>query len=178
MVDFFFADNTVLVSFATIGRMDLLETLFCGKGRWCSAVRDECFLSAREPELESIVLAEDFLGDPVSPTKSELQLTRRFRDQLASPQERDSTKHLGEAETLAVMVQRYQFDILVTDDRAARRLAAAHSVEVVTTWALLQMIVRVGLAAPEDVLEYLRLLRPRGAPTIRGVTDLRAWAGC
>ncbi|WP_139818495.1 hypothetical protein [Mycobacterium celatum] len=122
--------------------------------------------------------AADFLGDPVAPTKSELQLTRRFRDQLASPQERDPTKHLGEAETLAVMVQRHQFDIFVTDYRSARRLAARHNVEVVTTLTLLQMVVRVGLAAPEDVLQYLRLLRPRGAPIVRDVTDLRAWAGC
>ncbi|SON59280.1 hypothetical protein MSIMFI_00763 [Mycobacterium simulans] len=178
MVNFFFADNTVLVSFAIIGRMDLLETLFCGRGRWCPTVRDECLESAKQPDLESIAAAEGFLGEPVPPTTPELRLTREFRDQLAGPQERNPRKHLGEAETLAVMVQRYGSEILVTDDRSARRLAAEHNIVVVTTLTLLQMVVRVGLAAPEDVLEYLQLLRPRGAPYIRGVTDLRAWAGC
>ena len=71
------------------------------------------------------------------------------------------------------MVERYGFEILVTDDTGARRLAGEHNVRVVTTFTLLKMVVRVGLAAPEDVLEYLRVLRPRGAPFIRDVTDLR-----
>ena len=176
MVNFFFADNTVLVAFATIGRMDLLETLFRGRGRWCPTVRDECFESAKVPELDSIADAEDFLGEPIAPTKAELLQTRVFRDQLASPQERNPKKHLGEAETLAVMVERFGFEILVTDDIGAARLAAKHGVRVVTTLTLLKMVVRVNLAQPADVLDYLRILRPRGAPLIRGVTDLRAWA--
>ena len=74
------------------------------------------------------------------------------------------------------MVERHQFEILVTDDTGARRLTWRHNIQVVTTLTLLKMVVRVGLAAPEEVLEYLRLLRSRGAPVIRGVTDLRAWA--
>lgn len=176
MANFFFADNTVLVGFATIGRMDLLENLFRGKGRWCPTVRDECFESAKRPELDSIADADDFLGEPIWPTKAELLQTQVFRNQLASPQERDPNKHLGEAETLAVMVERFGFEILVTDDIDAARLAAKHGVRVVTTLTLLKLLVRVNLAPPADVLDYLRTLRPRGAPSIRGVTDLRAWA--
>lgn len=177
MPSFFFADNTVLVSFATIGRMDLLESLFRGRGRWCPTVRDECLESAKQPDLDTIADAEGFLGEPIAPTKVELLQTRVFREQLAGPQESHAKEHLGEAETLAVMVERHRFEILVTDDAGARRLAAEHNIKVVTTLTLLQMVVRVGLASPDDVLEYLRLLRPRGAPTIRGVSDLRAWAG-
>ncbi|WP_255799410.1 hypothetical protein [Mycobacteroides abscessus] len=177
MANFFFADNTVLVSFALIGRMDLLETLFQGKGRWCPTVRDECLESAKQPDLDTIAESERILGDPIWPTKHELIQTRVLRNKLAGPQEQNQRKHLGEAETLAIMAERYQFEVMVTDDIGARRLAVELGIQVATTLTLLQMVVRVGLSSPEDVLEYLRLLRPRGAPVIRGVTDLRAWAG-
>ncbi|OHU26272.1 hypothetical protein BKG77_07050 [Mycobacteroides chelonae] len=160
-----------------IGRMDLLETLFQGRGRWCPTVRDECLESAKQPDLDTIAESERILGDPIWPNKNELIQTRILRNKLAGPQEQNPRKHLGEAETLAVMAERYSFEVLVTDDVGARRLAGELGIRVVTTFSLLQMVVRVGLSSAEDVLEYLRLLRPRGAPLIRGVTDLRAWAG-
>lgn len=177
MVSFFFADNTVLVSFATIGRMDLLQTLFNGKGAWCPTVRDECHDSANFPGLGSIIDADTFLGAPIMPTKSELLRAQQFRTQLAKPGE-SKYKHLGEAETLAVMVGRYNFEILVTDDLDAKRLAAHHNVRVVTTLGLLKLVERLNLAQPHDVIDYLRVLRSRGAPVITSVTDLRNWANC
>jgi hypothetical protein len=46
-----FPDNTVLINFAIINRMDLLERLANGNGRWCATVAIECAESAKRPEL-------------------------------------------------------------------------------------------------------------------------------
>lgn len=35
-------DNTVLINFALINRMDLLSRLANGNGRWCATVATEC----------------------------------------------------------------------------------------------------------------------------------------
>lgn len=176
MVNFFFADNTVLVNFALIGRMDLLETLFNGKGTWCSSVRDECHRSSQTLGLESIADADNFLGQPHAPSKpSEHVQTRAFRTQLANVGDH-RYQHLGEAETLAVMTSRYPFEIMVTDDRGAQRLAEQNNIGFITTWRLLQVVVRRNLAEPQEVLTYLRILRKRGGPHISGLGDLNAWA--
>jgi predicted nucleic acid-binding protein len=175
MTNFFFADNNILVNFALIGRMDLLETLFAGRGTWCATVKDECQRSSLVPGLDAIVAAEGFLGNPHYPNKAEHVQTQVFRTQLAKVGDH-KYEHLGEAETLAVMASRFPFEVLVTDDRAAARIAEQHNIKYVTTWSLLQLVVRRNLADPHEVLAYLRLLRARGAPRINGATDLNAWA--
>jgi hypothetical protein len=42
-----FPDNTVLINFAIITRMDLLSRLANGNGRWCATVAAECVESSR-----------------------------------------------------------------------------------------------------------------------------------
>jgi hypothetical protein len=50
----FFPDNTVLVNFALINRVDLLATLLRDKGAWCASVAGECAKSANVPELAQL----------------------------------------------------------------------------------------------------------------------------
>lgn len=49
-----FPDNTVLINFALINRMDLLNRLANGNGRWCATVAAECAESARHPHLTMV----------------------------------------------------------------------------------------------------------------------------
>jgi hypothetical protein len=67
-----FPDNTVLVNFALINRMDLLERLSNGQGRWCASVASECHASAREPSLAALADADAIFGQPLSPAIAEL----------------------------------------------------------------------------------------------------------
>ena len=98
----------------------------------------------------------------------------KFRDQLAKPND-GRYEHMGEAETLAVMTSRFPESILATDDRGAASLARAHSIEVLSTWRLLREICVKEIVSELDILAYLKKLRPRGAPVLRGISDLRAW---
>ena len=57
-----FPDNTVLINFAIINRMDLLEKLANGNGQWCATVAGECSESAKYPGLAALSAAEDIFG--------------------------------------------------------------------------------------------------------------------
>src|SRR6185312_1176366 len=100
-----FPDNTVLVNFAIINRIDLLERLANGNGRWCATVATECAESATRPELATLTGAREIFGEPLFPDAAEHQDVRLLRDQLASPGD-PPTRHLGEAETIAIIVRR------------------------------------------------------------------------
>ena len=100
-----FPDNIVLINFAVINRMDLLERLANGNGRWCATVAIECAESAKRPELAALDGVGEIFGQPLFPDQAELQDIGVLRDQLASPGDRP-TQHLGEAETIAIIIRR------------------------------------------------------------------------
>jgi hypothetical protein len=81
-----FQDNTFLINFAIINRMDLLEKLANGHGRWCATVASECAESARYLGLAALSAAEDIFGEPLYPDPAEHQDVQVLRNQLARPQ--------------------------------------------------------------------------------------------
>jgi predicted nucleic acid-binding protein len=165
-----FPDNTVLINFATISRMDLLERLANGNGRWCATVASECTESANTPGLGALVDARRIFGDPLYPQGAEYQDMLLLREELASPGD-PRHKHLGEAETLAIMLRRHVNGFFVTDDAEARRLATKNGVQVVTTWRLLLVAVRNGWVDADALWGYVQTLgrAHRGKPP--GVYD-------
>jgi hypothetical protein len=60
-----FPDNTVLINFAIINRMDLLEKLANGNGQWCATVATECAESAGYPGLAALSAADGIFGEPL-----------------------------------------------------------------------------------------------------------------
>lgn len=60
-------DNTVLVNFAHLNRMDLLAKLVRDNGAWCASVAAECDQSAKLPGLESMADAHEIFGEPLRP---------------------------------------------------------------------------------------------------------------
>lgn len=160
-----FPDNTVLINFAIISRMDLLERLANGNGAWCATVAQECAASSREPGLEGLAGADVIFGSPWFPQAAEHLDTSMLRQELASPGD-GPKKHLGEAETLAIMLRRQVVGFFVTDDRGARRLAAKYGIRVTTTWSLLRMAHKKSWVDEDALWGYVQTLRAnrRGAP--------------
>jgi hypothetical protein len=163
-------DNTVLVNFAIIDRMDLLKRLANGEGRWCATVATESAESARLPGLASLAGAEQIFGEPLFPDEAEHQNVLVLRYQLAAPGD-PPTQHLGEAETIAIIVRRQLSCFFVTDDHGAARLARRNSIEVVGTWHLLKVAHRAGWLEVGTLWRYTEQLKEhhRGAP--HGVRD-------
>ena len=165
-----FPDNTVLINFAIINRMDLLEGLANGNGRWCATVATECAESARLPELAALAGVGEIFGEPLFPSEAEHQDVRVLREQLAGPGDLP-TQHLGEAETLAIIARRQLRCFFATDDRGAARLATMNNIQVIDTWSLLKLAYRARRVDADTLWGYVQTLerRERGAP--RGVRD-------
>jgi predicted nucleic acid-binding protein len=160
-----FPDNTGLINFAIINRMDLLERLANGNGRWCATVETECAESAKLPGLAALDGAREIFGEPLFPDEAEHQDLRVLRDQLAAPGDRP-TQHLGEAETLAIVLRRQLRCFFVTDDGGAARLATKNGIPVVDTWHLLKVAHRKAWLDADTLWGYVLTIegQGRGAP--------------
>jgi predicted nucleic acid-binding protein len=164
-------DNTVLVNFAHLNRMDLLAKLVKDNGAWCASVATECDQSARVPGLEAMADAYVIFGEPLWPqSPGEFVMTQAFRTRLARPGD-SRLRHLGEAETLAIMTSRAIRGIFVTDDSSVIVIAQEQGIQVVTTFDLLRVACRAGMVDADTVWSYVQKLRQdrRGSPP--GVYD-------
>lgn len=94
------------------------------------------------PGLEQTAQSDDIFGDPLYPVGAERIDIALLREGLAEPGDA-RTKHLGEAETIVIMLRHgYRNSFFVTDDRGARREAGNHGIVCVTTWNILRLLVR------------------------------------
>jgi hypothetical protein len=82
-----------------------------------------------------------------------------------------SGKHLGEAETLAIIVRRNLRCFFVTDDREATRLAAKSGVQAADTWLLLRILHRQGWLDPDTLWGYVQTLGGQGRGRPGRVSD-------
>jgi predicted nucleic acid-binding protein len=165
-----FPDNTVLINFAIINRMDLLGRLANGNGQWCATVAIECSASAKRPELAALGGAGEIFGEPLRPDEAEHQDIGVLRDQLAAPGE-PRTQHLGEAETLAIIIRRHLSCFFATDDRSAARMAAQHGIQAASTWHLLKVAHRKGWIDADTLWGYVQTLQGNGRGAPPGVKD-------
>lgn len=104
-------------------------------------------------------------------------LTSNRETRLRQPGEPD-TAHLGESETIAIIVNRQLKAAFVTDDRDARRHAAARGIAVYSTWHILKLAVTTGRLTVDEFLEAYRALTGahRGHPQCaRDETSVIAW---
>jgi len=98
-----FPDNTVLCNFAAVDRLDLLQAVLNGRGRWTATVAYEAGRSARFlPALASIA-TEGWLEEPIEiAAEPDVQRVNRVRRAVFGGTDDEPLKHLGEAETCFV----------------------------------------------------------------------------
>lgn len=175
MPKLFLPDNTVLINFAIIRRMDLLAELLKGQGSWCLSIARECGDSqAYHPDLDQ---AAAIFGAPLIPDGREIIDARILREAMASPGD-PPTKHLGEAETIAIISARQLDGLFLTDDRGAAAMARRNHIVAVTTWDLLRVAHRANRVTRPVLTGYLRTLKGAGRGQPPGITsfgDLRPW---
>ncbi|MCV7225277.1 hypothetical protein [Mycolicibacterium komossense] len=175
MPKLFLPDNTVLINFAIIRRMDLLAELLKGQGAWCLSIARECRDSqAFHPDLEQ---AGAIFGPPLIPDGTEIIDARILREAMASPGE-PATKHLGEAETIAIISARRLDGLFLTDDGGAAALARRHQITAVSTWDLLRLAHKANKVTRPVLTGYLRTLKGAGRGQPRDITsldDLTPW---
>jgi hypothetical protein len=180
----FFPDTTVLINFAYLHRMDLLERL-AKNPAWCASVADECARSSIEPDLADMSDAQQIFGEPLIPNgPAELLLTQTYRQQLSRPGD-PPYKNLGEAETLAIIHSRNIAAVFFTDDAGPAGLLnglGEHgpTLQTAGTWDLLRVAFRVGFVDSDTLWSYVAVLRSRGRHLPPGMAarrrqDFDAW---
>lgn len=154
-----FADNTALINFCLIGRLDLLRQIMNGGGTWSATVRIECEESAHYPGCAALSSVHEFLGEPHAPeSDAERDAVEAAWEYLREPGD-GPEKHLGEAETIAIITTRGLLAIVVTDDTGAMRLARKHEVKVATTADLIVLAVKAGFLDAQAAWDYLTELQ-------------------
>lgn len=113
----------------------------------------------------------------MTPDNAEYVDTRTLRDTIAVPGD-PATKHLGEAETIAIISRRRLDAYFLTDDQGATTLAAQHGIQVVTTWDLLRLAHKTGKVTKPVLITYVDTLmsQQRGRPPdVVDPTQLDCW---
>lgn len=147
MTTFVFPDNTVLCNFASVGRLDLLETILRGRGRWTEAVAAEAVASSRLlPDLTNLPSA-GWLGEPIEVTdEADVAQIERVRRAVFGGTDDQPTKHLGEAQTCHVLKRWREFagSWWVSDDGEALRYARYQGITTRETIDLVAEAVAMG----------------------------------
>ena len=172
----FFPDNTVLVNFGHINRLPLLAAMIPDR-RWCEVVSQECAESARVPGLANLRHARDIFGEPLTPTERERSRTFELRDQMRGPGDA-ATKHVGEAETIAIVTSRDIKAVFITDDKGARASAEVRGITVITSWDLLRIAHRkdhIALAEAYSDAQTLDSLDRGWPPCGKSLADFTRW---
>lgn len=143
-----FPDNTVLCNFGTVSRLDLLRKVLDGRGRWTEAVAEEARRSAAYVRGLDRLHDEGWLGEPIELcTEAEIALADRLRRAVFGGLPSEPLRHLGEAETLALIQSREEFAgaVWITDDREAGEYAITRGIPVKDTVTLMREAVVSGL---------------------------------
>ncbi|MEW1642099.1 hypothetical protein [Streptomyces sp. NPDC091219] len=143
-----FPDNTVLCNFAAVDRLNLLEKVLDGRGRWTEAVAAEAEQSTRYWQKLGQVTAGGWLGEPIAiDDPAETAAVDRIRRVVFGGSRSRPLQHLGEAETLVVIEQRSGFanSVWITDDGEAGHYARRKGITVKDTVDIMREAVVDGL---------------------------------
>ncbi|MGP5484518.1 hypothetical protein ACTXMZ_16210 [Brachybacterium alimentarium] len=144
-----FPDTSVAVTFACVGRVDLLVSWLRSRGAQCEGVATELLSWGRTfPEISVLHKA---LGDAVELTEDEDEHAKRIRISEFGGTAAKPLQHLGEAMTLTLL-QRAEHSgaIWISDDGASREFAGFKSIKAVDTLHILIELVADGDLHVED----------------------------
>lgn len=153
-----FPDNTVLCNFAVVDRLDILRAVLNGAGRWTSAVAYEAEQSARVlPALRKIP-SDGWMDEPIEINDpAEVQRVQRIRRIVFGGTEGQPLKHLGEAETCFLLLERPEFagGWWISDDREALRYAQFQGI---TTRETMDLVAVAAVNGDVDIREGFDLM--------------------
>ena len=154
-----FPDTCLLINLAYVKRISLLRADFEDKANWTLEVARE--VDASKSFVVGLREMVAFMPEPIVPTPAERVDTQLIRTQFLNPGDTEPTKHLGEAETFAVIERRFadRSVIVATEDRDVGRYGRVREIKIINTRALFAMWVKRGLLQPEEANQELQALR-------------------
>jgi len=172
MAQFWFPDNTVLCNFAAVRRLELLQAVLDGRGRWTEAVAFEAHRSATYYGALGEIEAEGWLGEPIAVPRKDSQRIEQIRIAALGGRPERPLEHRGEAETCYVIRETVGPGdcVWITDDEAAFDFGKRLGIETWDTTTIIERCVADGLTTLESafalLIEMFELGRtPRRRPT-------------
>ena len=178
MSEFLFPDNTVLCNFASMNRLDLLESVLDGRGRWTEAVAYEASRSARFLPALGQALAGEWLGAPIEiDNESEIRQINAVRRAVFGGTDDEPLKHLGEAQTCFVILNwsKLAGSWWISDDQEALRYARHRGITTRETIDLVSMAVITGYLGAQEGFDLMQQIAGQGRSMRlpRSAADLR-----
>lgn len=178
MTTFLFPDKPVLCNFAAVDRLDLLQAVLNGRGRWTAAVAYEASMSARFLPALGTLATGGWLEEPIEVTaKADIQQVNRIRRAVFGGSDDVPLKHLGEAETCFVIKEWTAFagSWWISDDREALRYARFQGIATCETIELMSTAVVNGDIAEKQAFDVMILMgdKSRSLRLPRSASDLR-----
>ncbi|GAA0435330.1 hypothetical protein Acor_75570 [Acrocarpospora corrugata] len=165
MTPYWFPDNTVLCNFACVSRLDLLEAILRGRGRWTEAIAFEATRSAQVyPDLH-VVARDGWLGEPIEiDDPAMIQRIEQIRRAAFGGSAREPLRHLGEAQTCFLILNRAEFtaSFWITDDRDAGEYARRQGITTRDTMDLISEGVQDGCCTRDEGFELLQKMKSAG----------------
>jgi predicted nucleic acid-binding protein len=165
MSEFLFPDNTVLCNFASVNRLDLLESVLDGRGRWTEAVAYEASRSARVLPALGQLSGGAWLAEPIEIDKeSEIRQINAVRRAVFGGTDDEPLKHLGEAQTCFVILNWGELtnSWWISDDREALRYARHQGITTRETIDLVNMAVVAGYIGVQEGFDLMHQIVGQG----------------
>jgi hypothetical protein len=165
VTEFLFPDNTVLCNFAAVERIDLLKLVLGGRGRWTEAVEYEANRSAYHLPALTDLLSDGWLREPIEISSDlESQAIERIRRAVFGGNESRPLRHLGEAQTCFVILNRAAFagSWWISDDRESLRYARGRGITTRETIDLVKALVVAGHVEAEEAFTLMRQMSAKG----------------
>jgi hypothetical protein len=160
-----FSDSTVLCNFAAVRRLDLLQSVLLGNGRWTEAVAYEVERSSRVHNDLATIARQGWLGDPIEVAgEADSAQVERIRRAVFGGTELQPLQHLGEAQTCHILQRWPTFarSWWISDDQEALRYARFQGFPTRDTADLVGMAVENGDASRERGFELLQEMSSQG----------------
>jgi predicted nucleic acid-binding protein len=168
-----FPDTTVLCNFASVGRLDLLELVLDGQGRWTEAVAHEAENSEDWHRDLKLIRQAGWLGDPISIVDdAALRQVEYIRQNPLGGRGLKPTKHLGEAQTFYLILREDAFRGAhwISDDRSSIDYAHSQHIAVRETVHIVGEAVALGKIQLRDGFALMQQMVAAGR-TLRMPTD-------
>lgn len=146
-----FPDNTVLINFACIDQLALLEGWLDGRGRWTEAVAYEASRSASYWPHMMGLLESRWLGAPIEPDAANTISIERLRRNVFGGTRSEPLKHLGESQTCYLLLNdpAWKEAWWISDDKDAHEFAKSKWITTRRTIDVFKNLVAGGdLTAP------------------------------
>ncbi len=154
-----FPDNSVIVNFGRIDRLDLLKSYLRDRARVTQAVSREITDSTNIVPAMQFLDQQEWFGDPIR-VVGDVGRVEGIRRHVFGGSRNEPRKHLGESETLYIIQfdTEYSDSVWITEDKSAYDFAKKNSIITRNTFEVFKELCAFGELTKEAAFDLMESL--------------------